>query len=215
MDPEGRRPAPISWREVTEGAELADIRAETPGVNFSFEGQGREQRQTMSGLVRGFTVALLVMFTLIAIPFRSYLQPLIVLSAVPFGMVGAVWGHLLMGMNLTILSMFGIVALAGVVVNDNLVLVDFVNRNRAAGTAVEAAAHRACLARFRPILLTSLTTFAGITPLLLERSVQARFLVPMAVSLAFGVLFATAISLLLVPCGYLILEDLKRRAVAN
>jgi multidrug efflux pump subunit AcrB len=123
--------------------------------------------------------------------------------------VGAIWGHLVMGMDLTILSMFGIVALTGVVVNDSLVLVHFINRRRAQGDSLGEAVREAGEARFRPILLTSLTTFAGLTPLLLEKSVQARFMIPMAISLGFGVIFATFITLMLVPSGYMILEDLR------
>jgi multidrug efflux pump subunit AcrB len=162
------------------------------------------------GLLRGFGIALFIIFALLAIPLRSYLQPAIIMSAIPFGLVGAVWGHIIMGLNLTILSMFGIVALAGVVVNDSLVMVTFVNRRREAGATIEEAAREAGAARFRPILLTSLTTFGGLTPLLLETSMQAQFLIPMAVSLAFGVMFSTFITLILVPSEYLILEDLKR-----
>ncbi len=139
------------------------------------------------------------------------MQPLIVMSAIPFGIVGAIAGHLIMGMDLSMLSVLGLAALAGVVVNDSLVLVDFVNRNRRqAELSVLRSAREAALARFRPILLTSLTTFAGLTPLLLERSVQAQFLIPMAVSLAFGVIFSTFVSLVLVPCGYLVIEDAAR-----
>jgi len=123
--------------------------------------------------------------------------------------VGAIWGHIIMGIDLTILSFFGIVALAGVVVNDSLVLVDFINRFRASGEPIEKAIREAGVIRFRPIILTSITTFAGLTPLLLERSLQARFLIPMAVSLAFGVVFATFITLVLVPVSYQILEDIK------
>jgi len=126
--------------------------------------------------------------------------------------VGAIWGHIIMGIDLTILSFFGIVALAGVVVNDSLVLVDFINRFRASGEPIEKAIREAGVIRFRPIILTSITTFAGLTPLLLERSLQARFLIPMAVSLAFGVVFATFITLVLVPVSYQILEDIKTQA---
>jgi len=150
------------------------------------------------------------MFVMMAIPLRSYIQPLIVMSVIPFGIVGAVAGHILMGANLSIMSMCGIVALSGVVVNDSLVLVDYVNRHRIRGRSVIEAAWGAGVARFRPILLTSLTTFAGLTPMLLETDLQAKFLIPMAISLGFGILFATTITLLLVPCVYLILEDLKR-----
>ena len=158
----------------------------------------------------GFIFALMAMFVLMAIPLRSYIQPVIVMSVIPFGMVGAVAGHMIMGTELSIMSMCGIVALAGVVVNDSLVLVDYVNRHRADGHSVVEAANNAGAARFRPILLTSLTTFAGLTPMLLETDLQAKFLIPMAISLGFGILFATAITLILLPCIYLMLEDAKR-----
>jgi len=187
---------------------LPELLAGRPGVAYRFEGEQREQSDTIGGLKRGGMFALLIIYALLAVPFRSYVQPLVVMIVIPFGLIGAIGGHLLMGMDLTILSMFGIVALSGVVVNDSLVLVDFVNRRRADGMALVEAVRVAGVQRFRPILLTSLTTFAGLTPLLLERSVQAQFLVPMAVSLAFGVLFATLLTLVLVPSIYLIFEDL-------
>lgn len=186
---------------------IPDVLANYPGVYFSFEGQAKEQRDSISGLASGFAVASLAIFTLLAIPLKSYVQPLIIMTAIPFGVVGAIWGHIFMGINLTILSMFGIVALTGVVVNDSLVLVDFINRRRRAEVSLAAAVREAGRARFRPILLTSMTTFLGLTPLLLEKSLQAQFLIPMAVSLAFGVVFATSISLLIVPAVYLIIED--------
>jgi len=151
----------------------------------------------------------LLIYALMAIPFRSYIQPLIVMSIIPFGFVGAVWGHVLMGLDLTILSMFGLVALTGVVVNDSIVLVHFVNERRREGVGLGDAVRQSGVRRFRPILLTSLTTFAGLLPLLVAKSVQAKFLVPMAVSLGFGVIFATFITLILVPVQYLILEDIK------
>jgi len=196
---------------------LADLRAKVmpailadfPSVSYTFEGEQREQAETMAGLARGFLFALIFIYALMAIPFRSYIQPLVVMCVIPFGFVGAVWGHLLMGLDLTILSMFGLVALTGVVVNDSIVLVHYINLHRA-GNHLTEAVHRAGSVRFRPILLTSLTTFAGLTPLLLERSMQAKFLVPMAVSLGFGVIFATFITLFLVPSVYVIVEDLKR-----
>ena len=145
-----------------------------------------------------------------AVPFRSWLQPLIIMSAIPFGIVGAALGHLLLDLELSTVSLCGVIALSGVVVNDNLVLVDTVNRRRREGLPLHEALRSAGASRLRPILLTSLTTFAGLTPLLLERSLQAKFMVPMAVSLGFGVLFATFISLILVPVTYRILEDLFR-----
>jgi len=189
---------------------LPRILADYHGLTYSLEGEQQQQRETLGDLARGFVLALVIIYALLAIPFRSYLQPAIVMSAIPFGIIGAIWGHVLMGMTLTIMSGFGIVALTGVVVNDSLVLVDFVNRRRRAGDSVGKAVREAGEKRFRPIILTSLTTFAGLTPLLLEKSLQAQFLIPMAISLGFGVLFATAISLILVPVGYVLLDDLIR-----
>jgi multidrug efflux pump subunit AcrB len=159
--------------------------------------------------MEGFMIALLLIYVLLAIPFGSYLQPFIVMSAIPFGVVGAVWGHIFMGMDLSIMSMFGIVALAGVVINDSLVLVDVINRERKEGHTLMQAISKAGVARFRPIILTSVTTFAGLTPLLLEQSPQAQMLIPMAVSLAFGVMFGTFITLILVPVIYYSQEDVK------
>ena len=155
-------------------------------------------------------MALLVIYALLAIPFRSYMQPFIIMSAIPFGFVGAIFGHLIMGFNLSILSMFGVVALTGVVVNDSLLLVNFVNERRRAGVELVQAVIEAAQRRFRPIVLTSLTTSLGLMPIILEKSMQAQFLIPMAISLGFGILFATGITLLLVPSLYLILEDFLR-----
>ena len=193
-----------------ESRVLPALLADYPEVRYTLEGEQQEQRKTLGGLRRGFAFALLAIYVLLAVPFRSYVQPLIVMSAIPFGLIGAFAGHLLMGLDLTILSGFGIVALTGVVVNDSLVMVDWINRSYRAGTPLDRAIRDAGVARFRAILLTSLTTFAGLTPLLLERSLQAQFLIPMAVSLAFGVLFATFITLILVPVLYRIMEDAKR-----
>lgn len=186
---------------------LPRILADHDGVSYTFEGAQREQRKSLAGLARGFLVALLVIYGLMAIPFRSYWQPALVMCAIPFGVVGAVWGHLLMGKDLTILSMFGIVALTGVVVNDSLVLVDKINRLRRAGDSAGVAVRAAGEQRFRPIVLTSITTFAGLSPLILERSVQAQFLIPMAISLAFGVVFSTFVTLVLIPTGFMVMED--------
>ena len=188
---------------------LPDLLAEHRGVSWAFAGERKEQSETLSSLARGFALAILGIYALMAIPFKSYLQPLVVMTAVPFGLVGAVLGHVLVGIEVSILSMIGAVALAGVVVNDSLVMVDFINREREAGHSLAGAVRAAGVQRFRPILLTSLTTFAGLLPMLLERSVQAAFLIPMAVSLAFGVLFSTAISLVIVPCGTVMLEDVR------
>ena len=182
---------------------------EFPSVRYSMEGEQRERMESLSGLKKGFALALFMIFILLAIPFKSYLQPLIIMSVIPLGLVAAVWGHIFMGMDMTIFSMFGLVALTGVLVNDSLVMVDFINISRKTGAEISETIALAGKVRFRPILLTSLTTFAGLTPLLLERSLQAKFLIPMAVSLGFGVLFATVISLVMVPVGYLILEDIR------
>jgi multidrug efflux pump subunit AcrB len=180
-----------------------------PGVSFTLEGEAREQRESFGSLGYGLLFVLFTIYALLAIPFRSYLQPLIVMSVIPFGVAGAMLGHILMGMTLTIMSLMGMLALTGVVVNDSLVLVDFINRRRADGMPVAEAVSRAGVARLRPVLLTSLTTFAGLTPLIFEKSTQAQFLIPMAVSLGFGILFATFVTLLLVPLNYLILEDFR------
>jgi len=169
----------------------------------------------LSDVIQGFAVALFCIYALLAIPFRSFSQPFIVMAAIPFGMVGAIAGHLIMGLNLSLLSLFGMVGLAGVVVNDSLVLIHTTNRLRADGAGAREAVTRAGGLRFRAIILTSLTTFAGLTPMILEKSLQAQFLIPMAVSLGFGVLFATGITLLLVPCGYVILDDLKRLLIRD
>ncbi|HEX5053204.1 MAG TPA: efflux RND transporter permease subunit [Planctomycetota bacterium] len=183
-----------------------------PGLAWAFEGDQKKKSDLLRSLASGFAIALFMIYALMAVPLKSFLQPLLIMTAVPFGLVGALAGHMLLGFDLSILSMFGVIALAGVVVNDNIVLVDWVNRRRDEHDTLFEAVRTAGAARFRPILLTSLTTFGGLTPLLLEKSVQARFLVPMGISLAFGVMFATAISLVLVPSLYLVLEDLRRAA---
>jgi multidrug efflux pump subunit AcrB len=179
------------------------------GVSFTLEGEAREQRESFGSLGYGLMFVLFVIYALLAIPFRSYVQPLIVMSVIPFGAAGAMLGHMIMGMSLTIMSLMGMLALTGVVVNDSLVLVDYINRRRAEGMPLMEAVSTAGAARLRPVLLTSLTTFAGLTPLIFEKSTQAQFLIPMAVSLGFGILFATFITLLLVPLNYLVLEDLR------
>ncbi|HJO09529.1 MAG TPA: efflux RND transporter permease subunit, partial [Verrucomicrobiota bacterium] len=188
---------------------LPKLRAEFAGVYWDFEGEQSEQAETISSMTYLYGIALIIIYGLLAIPFSSYIQPIIVMAAIPFGLIGAIWGHVVMGMDVTILSGFGVVALTGVVVNDSLVMVDYVNRKRSIGLNEMESARQAGTSRFRPIILTSLTTFAGLTPLLLEKSMQAKFLVPMGVSLGFGVIFATIITLILVPSMYLILEDIR------
>jgi len=186
-------------RELVESI-LPGLEQRYEGLVTGFAGTEKERADSLSQLLRYYIVALLGIFALMAIPFRSYLQPLLVMSAIPFGIVGAIGGHLVTGYELSMLSILGIIALSGVVVNDSLVLVDFINRELRKGHGLFDAVLAAGVARFRAVILTSVTTFAGLTPLMLERSVQAQFMVPMAVSLAFGVLFATGITLVLVPC---------------
>ena len=212
--------ASVDENVTTSGTVLADLQnrvlpevlARHPGVRYVFEGVQAEQVDAVGGLQSGFLIALLAIFALLAVPLKSYLQPLIIMGAIPFGLVGAVWGHMFLGLNVSFMSMFGLVALSGVVVNDSLVMVTFINRKRELHTDLNTAIREAGAARFRPILLTSLTTFFGLLPLMLERSVDAAFLQPMAVSLAFGVVFATFITLMLVPTAYLIVEDIRRLA---
>lgn len=189
---------------------LPKLSAEYPGLRYTLEGEGKEQMESMSDVFQGFIIALFAIYVLLAIPFASFSQPLIVMTAIPFGFLGALAGHLLLGYNLSILSVFGMVGLAGVVVNDSLVLVVTVNRMRERGVTTSEAVITAGTLRFRAVILTSLTTFAGLMPMLLEKSLQARFLVPMAISLGCGVMFATLITLGLVPSLYMILEDAKK-----
>ncbi len=166
-------------------------------------------REATSNLWAGFVLALVVIYALLAIAFRHYVQPLLVLVAIPFGIVGAVIGHILLGYDLSLISFMGVIALTGVVVNDSLIMIEYANRKRASGSALEAI-YEAGIRRFRPIFLTTVTTFLGLTPIILEPSLQAQYIIPMAISLGFGIVFATAIILLLVPCLYLILEDLTK-----
>jgi multidrug efflux pump subunit AcrB len=167
-----------------------------------------EMRQATASLWGSFGLALAVIYSLLAIAFRGYIQPLIVLVAIPFRIVGAVLGHILLGYDLSLVSLMGVIALSGVVINDSLIMIDYANRRRASCTAFEAIS-QAGVRRFRPILLTTLTTFGGLMPLIFEDSLQAQYIIPMAISLGFGILFATGIILVLVPCLYLILEDIR------
>ena len=180
-----------------------------PGLRYRFGGEQQERDDSLQSLLFNFLIALAAIYVLLAVPFKSYTQPLVVMSAIPFGIIGAVWGHLLMGLDLALLSLFGIVALSGVVVNDSLVLLTFYNQMRREGASHEEALVSAGAARFRPILLTSLTTFFGLLPMILEKSLQAQFLIPMAVSLGFGILFATFIILLGVPIGMRLLVGVQ------
>jgi len=188
---------------------LKEIEAEYPGVKLVKGGEAKDWEETKASLFSGLILVGFLIYALLAVPFKSYLQPLIVMCVIPFGVCGAVIGHLVTGQALSILSFLGIIALAGVVVNDSLVLVDYINQHRKEGYSLFDSIKESGAARFRPIILTSLTTFVGLAPILLERSLQAQFLIPMATSLGFGILFATFITLILVPVTYLVLEDFK------
>jgi len=189
--------------------ELPALRDEYPGLTWTFEGSQAEVRESTESLWGGFLLALGIIYALLAVAFKSYLQPLIVMGAIPFGLVGAVIGHIILGYDLSLVSFMGVIALSGVVLNDSLIMVDYANRKRKAVSAYDAI-HEAGLRRFRPIILTTLTTFGGLTPIILETSKQAYQLIPMAISLGFGIVFATAIILVIVPCLYMILEDILR-----
>ncbi len=198
---------PLIESELDESF-LPSLREEFPSLRFTFVGEKKEQDESDSGLAQAGGICLFIIYALLAIPFRSYLQPFLIMSVIPFGLIGAVFGHYIFGLPLSQLSHFGLVALTGVVINDSLVLVHYVNQ-RAKEMNIFEATRLAGMARFRAILLTSLTTFVGLLPILFERSLQAQFLKPMAIAIGFGVLFATFITLLMVPCLYLVLEDIK------
>ena len=188
---------------------LPGLRERFPGLTWSFQGSQADMRESTQALWGGFGLALGVMYALLAVAFRSYVQPLIVLGAIPFGLVGAIIGHLLLGYDLSLISLMGVIALSGVVVNGSLILVEFANRQRGEHTPYEAV-EMASLRRFRPIVLTTITTFGGLMPLIFETSLQAQYIIPMAISLGFGILFATSIILILVPCLYLFFEDMNK-----
>jgi len=186
---------------------LPELTERFPGLAYGWEGRQQDMQESTSSLFNGLILALFAIYALLAVPFRSYYQPIVVMIAIPFGIVGAVLGHIIMGYALSLMSMMGIVALCGVVVNDSLVLIDYANRRRHDGASAMEAIHQAGGRRFRPILMTTLTTFGGLAPMIFETSRQARFMIPMAISLGFGILFATTITLVIVPCLYLMAED--------
>jgi len=189
---------------------LPQLLKEYPGLSYVWEGKQADFGESMDSMMRGFVVAMMVIYAMLAIPFKNYLQPIIVMIAIPFGIVGAVLGHVIMGYSLSLISVMGIIALSGVVVNDSLVLIDYANRLRLKGSTAFEAIHQAGIRRFRPIILTTLTTFGGLAPMIFETSRQARFLIPMALSLGYGIVFATSITLIIVPCLYMILDDAEK-----
>ena len=200
----------ITGQEVT--AELEDVilprlAEDLPGLKYDFGGEQREQRRVLPALARNFIFALFAIYALLAVAFGSYVQPVIIMAAIPFGMIGAILGHLILGINLTLPSIFGIVGLSGVIVNGALVMIDFINEEREGGKPARQAIIDGAKSRFRPIMLTALTTFLGVFPLIVERSIQAQFLVPVACSIGFGVLFGTAVQTLIVPALAMIQAD--------
>ena len=189
-----------------EGGFLEKLKQKYPSIKSSPDGVAKEMAELGVGLMKGFIIALLFIYMLMAVPLKSYTQPLIIMMVIPFGITGAILGHWITGYTMSMISMFGVIALAGVVVNDSLVMVDFINKYRLAGHSILEAALEAGTRRFRAILLTSLTTFFGLVPMLMETSLQAQVIIPMAISLAFGILFATVITLILIPVWYVILD---------
>jgi multidrug efflux pump subunit AcrB len=197
------------------GAKFSSIQREHPGVRLRFTGQKLEMAKSMYSLIRDFAVALLLIYTILTALFKSYIQPVIVMAAIPFGMVGAVFGHLVMGYPFTILSAIGLVALTGIVVNDSLILIDFINRRVKDGEPILEAVIHGGLSRIRAIMLTSITTILGLAPLIMETSFQAKFLIPMGISIAFGLMFSTVLTLVVVPAIYMIVNDFKTLATKS
>ncbi|QSX36384.1 efflux RND transporter permease subunit [Shewanella sedimentimangrovi] len=189
---------------------IPELKRKYPRIDTALDGASQDEADAIIGLVQGLFFALFTIYALMAIPLKSYSQPMIIMSVIPFGMIGALFGHLLLGLDMSVLSLCGIIALAGVVVNDSLILVDFVNRAREQGYAIKDAAVNSGCYRFRAIILTSLTTFVGLVPIIMERSLQAQIVIPMATSLAFGILFSTLVTLIMVPLLYIVLDDVAR-----
>ena len=192
---------------------LPQLKSNFPGVKSELGGSIEEEQAQESEFVTFLIAGLLMIYILLAIPLKSYGQPLIIMSVIPFSFTGAIWGHFIFGIDLSILSLFGLIAAAGVVINDSLVMTDFINQRRKQGHAILAAVTEAGCARFRAITLTSITTFVGVLPIMFETSTQAKIVIPMAVALGFAILYATFVTLILVPCLYMILEDLKAKFV--
>ena len=208
VDKEFTSPSSVT-SDVMANVIKAHFGSRYPGVKVQFSGESEEMGTLMTSLAIGFVVALFGIYALLAIPLRSYLQPFIIMGVIPFGIIGAVVGHIVLDISFSMMSFFGVIALSGVVVNDSLLMVDFINSALARGERLlDAVVNSGCM-RFRAILLTSLTTFFGLLPMLMEDSVQAQFVIPMAVSLGFGIIFATVITLILIPCMYMALEDMR------
>jgi multidrug efflux pump subunit AcrB len=190
---------------------LPRLKEDYPSVLTQLGGDIEEQQAQRNEQQMFFIAAMIMVYVLLAVPLKSYGQPLIIMSVIPFSMTGAIWGHFLLDLDLSMMSFFGIIAAAGVVINDSLVMTDFINQSRKEGFSIAESVIRASTARFRAITLTSITTFAGVLPILFETSLQAAFVIPMAAALGFAVMYATLVTLILVPCLYMILEDLNRQ----
>ncbi|KHT51571.1 efflux RND transporter permease subunit [Vibrio sinaloensis] len=200
---------PGAVMEQVNGEIIPQILAKYSGVKSEIGGTIEEQQAQQDEQKIFFVAGMIIVYMLLAIPLKSYTQPLIIMSVIPFSLTGAIWGHYWFGLDLSMMSTFGLIAAAGVVVNDSLVMTDYVNKVRSEGVAIKQAVIEAGCARFRAITLTSITTFVGVLPIMFESSLQAKFVIPMAVALGFAVLFATLLTLILVPCLYLMLEDIK------
>jgi multidrug efflux pump subunit AcrB len=205
IDPEIVEPGEVI--EELSDEYIPELLSRNPGVGYSLEGASLEEIEFIRNITVASFAAMFLIYGLIAIPLHSYTQPMIIMSVIPFGLVGAVIGHIVLGKAISMFSLFGLIALAGVVVNDSLILIDFINKARQEGMSAKEAVIRSGTERFRPIILTSLTTAAGLMPIILETSLQAQFVIPMAISLSFGILFATVITLFLIPSLYLLQED--------
>ena len=186
---------------------IPELKAEFPQLEFELEGSSSETIKLLNELTIASIAALFLIYILIAIPLKSYVQPIIIMAVIPFGLIGAVIGHIILDEALSMFSLFGLVALAGVVVNDSIIMVDFINKAREEGMSIIEAVVKSGTQRFRAITLTSLTTAIGLMPIMLETSTQAQFIIPMAISISFGIIFATVITLFLIPCLYVIQDD--------
>jgi len=213
IDEENVEPGEII-EEISEDY-MPGLLSRYPGVQYSLEGASLEELEFIRNISVASVAALFLIYALIAIPLHSYTQPLIIMSVIPFGLIGAVFGHILLGKAISMFSLFGLIALSGVVVNDSIILVDFINRARRAGVSAYEAVMTSGKERFRPIILTSLTTAAGLMPIMLETSLQAQFVIPMAISLSFGIIFATLITLFLIPSLYMLQEDFGKLVTAG
>ncbi|MGY8851200.1 MAG: efflux RND transporter permease subunit, partial [Pseudomonadales bacterium] len=194
---------------------IPQLLARYSGVKFGLGGASQEEQTLMNRMILGFVASLFLIYGLLAVPLKSYVQPLVIMAVIPFGFIGALVGHLIFDVSINMLSIFGLIALAGVAVNDSLILVEFVNRARLEEKTIEDALMSAGRQRFRAILLTTMTTFVGLLPMLFETSLQAQFVIPMALSLSFGIVFATTITLVLIPCLYRVVYDLKEPKRGN